>query len=223
MLANAIGKSDAVARFAAGRARSGHAVAVTLAREFYPFCYEFSLFLAAAISHVRDERTRLLLVANLCEEHGDLDLARVHPELFRQFHIRALGPLDPTELEAGAGTRGAEAAAALTSICRGGPAHRPLAALYAIELLFGPACDLFKRGLAHAGVSNEDAYFFEVHSGADVVHAAQLRSALATACKTAAHRREALAIAEHVARMFFQLFDAIASVEPAAADGAGRS
>lgn len=208
VLANTIGNSDAVRRFAAGLGPQ-RAVASALAREFYPFCFDFSLFLAAAISHIRDERARMLLVANLYEEHGDLDLSRIHPELFRAF-VRALD-LDPAALEIGAGTAGAEAAARVTRICRNGPAHRALAALYAIELLFGPACELFTRGLEHLGLPAAAIEFFTLHSGADVVHAEQLRTALVTACKTSSDRSEALAVASEVGRMFFELFDRIAS------------
>jgi pyrroloquinoline quinone (PQQ) biosynthesis protein C len=212
VLSRSIGGSAEMQRFARGNAPSMLAVAVSLAREFYPFCFEFSLFLAAAISHMRDERARLLLVANLYEEHGHLDASRLHPELFRAF-VRELG-LDPSKLEVGEGTAGAEAAAIVTSICRNGPAHRALAALYAIELLFGPACELMKRGLEHLCLPAEAMEFFHVHAGADVVHASQLRSCLVMACKTAAQRREALVIATDIAEMFYRLFDRIASAEP---------
>ncbi len=212
ILSRAIGNSAAMRRFARGDAPSSRVVAESLAREFYPFCFDFSLFLAAAISHMRDERARLLLVANLYEEHGDLDPSRIHPELFRAF-VRALG-LDPAALEIGEGTAGAEAAARVTAICRNGPAHRALAALYAIELLFGPACDLMKYGLEHAGLPAQGMEFFHVHAGADVVHASQLRTCLVSACKTSVHRQEALAIAAQVADMFYRLFDRIASARP---------
>jgi pyrroloquinoline-quinone synthase len=219
VLAQAIRNSAAMRRFARGDLAAPRAVAESLAREFYPFCFEFSLFLAAAISHMRDERARLLLVGNLYEEHGDLDVSRMHPELFRKF-VRALG-LDPAALEVGRGTAGARAAALVTSICRNGPAHRALAALYAIELLFGPGCELLESGIRHAHLPKDAVEFFEVHAGADVVHAGQLRTCLATACKTDAHRREALSVATEVAGTFFRMFDGIASAEPLTARAAG--
>lgn len=59
VLAHAIPGSEAIQRFARGDVQIGAAVA--LAREYYPVCLEFLLFLATAISHVRDERTRVLL------------------------------------------------------------------------------------------------------------------------------------------------------------------
>ena len=89
VLEYAIPRSDAMQRFARGETRSD-ATARTLATEFYAFSHEFPLFLAAAISHVRDEASRLLLVHNLYEEHGNLELDRVHPKLFRQF-VEGLG------------------------------------------------------------------------------------------------------------------------------------
>jgi pyrroloquinoline-quinone synthase len=210
-----IDRSAAMQRFARGEGR-GREVAETLAREFYSFCIDFPLFLAAAISHVRDEQARMFLVANLYEEHGELDASRIHPELFRNF-VRAIG-LDPNDLSVTVpGSIGAEAAAHVMDICRQGPAHRALAALYAIELLFGPICDLLARGLEQLAYGEQATHFFVLHSGADVVHSEQLRSALARSCRSEADLFDAAAIAVDVACMFYRMFDAIASNQTSAA------
>lgn len=203
-----IDRSDAMQRFARGEGKP-ELVADSLAREFLPFCFEFPLFLAAAISHVRDDDARLLLVSNLYEEHGELDPAKIHPEMFRRF-VRALG-LDPRALQDGAGTVGKRTADRVMEICRTGPAHRALAALYAIELLFGAASELFGRGLERLGLSLDAREFFVVHAFAEEHHAEQLRVALATSCRSSADRKEALAIASEVSRIFYELFDHIAT------------
>lgn len=207
ILSHAIPQSDAVQRFASGRT-DGDATARALAGEFYAFCNEFPLFLAAAISHVRDEKARLLLVSNLYEEHGDLQLDRMHPALFRKF-MRGLG-LEAAKLQTyHEGDPGLEAARLVTQLCREGPAHRALATLYAIELLFAPCCDMIVRGLKHLHLAPETIYFWELHSGADVEHAEQLRTALFTACTTSEQWRDAVALASDVSLMFYELFDFI--------------
>src|SRR5574341_1461456 len=96
ILEYSIPKSAAMQRFASGDAPH-ESIALSLAREFQPFCFEFPLFLAAAISHIRDGRSRLLLVSNLYEEHGNLDIERLHPALFRKF-MHGLG-VEPESIE----------------------------------------------------------------------------------------------------------------------------
>jgi len=209
ILEHAVSKSEAMQRFASGSAPN-EAIALTLAREFYPLCREFPLFLAAAISHIQDEKSRILLVSNLYEEHGELDIERLHPALFRQF-IRAMG-LEPETIEQwDEGSPGVQAARQITTICREGPAHRALAVLYAIELWFGPACEMIMTGLRQLKLSSEATRFFVVHSGADIVHAEQLRIALLKVCQSPQEWREAIDLASDTSHMFFSLFDFIAS------------
>ncbi len=208
ILAHAIPTSEAIQRFAKGNTKS-EATAKALASEFYPFCNEFPLFLAAAISHVHDEKSRLLLVSNLYEEHGNLDLERLHPALFRKF-VKGLG-LESAKLEQyDRGTPGAQASQWVTSICREGPAHRALATLYAVELLFAPCCDIIIKGLKHLHLAPESVYFWELHSGKDVEHAEQLRAGLLKACPTPEAWRESVELASDVSLMFYELFDFIA-------------
>ena len=207
----AVDRSDAMRKFASGEATS-NSIALSLAHEFYPLCREFPLFLAAAISHVKDDESRLLLVSNLYEEHGDLDIERLHPALFRQF-IRAMG-LEPAVIDQiTEGSPGVEAAQTLTTICRQGPAVRALATLYAIELWFGPACDMVISGLRPLALSSEGTRFFVVHSGADIVHSQQLRKALLKVCQKPDEWRLAVQTAAEASRMFFTLFDFIASAQ----------
>ena len=138
ILEHAVHRSAAMQRFAGGSARSD-SIALSLAQEFYHLCREFPLFLAAAISHVEDDESRMLLVSNLYEEHGNLEMERLHPALFRQF-IRSMG-LEPAVIEkVTEGSPGLEVAQAITAVCRQGPAVRALGTLYAIELWFSPAC-----------------------------------------------------------------------------------
>lgn len=211
ILEHAVQRSAAMQRFASGAARSD-SIALSLAQEFYHLCREFPLFLAAAISHVQDDESRMLLVSNLYEEHGNLDMERLHPALFRQF-IRSMG-LQPSVIEkVSEGSPGLEAAQAITTVCRQGPAVRALATLYAIELWFGPACDMVLEGLRPLALSSEATRFFVVHSGADIVHSEQLRKALLKVCQTESEWRTAVNTAGEASLMFYTLFDFIASAQ----------
>jgi pyrroloquinoline quinone (PQQ) biosynthesis protein C len=208
VLEYAIPKSDAIQRFAAGKAPNER-VARALATEFYAFSHEFPLFLAAAISFVKDEAARLLLVHNLYEEHGNLEMGRVHPALFRQF-VRGIG-LQPEALERlSSGSAGVEAARYVTSICREGPGHRALGALYVTELLFGPACEAIMAGLKQINLSAHATEFFSLHAVAEEHHKEQIWQALERICRDDEELREAIEVAADVARMFYNLFDYIA-------------
>ncbi len=185
--------------------------AIALAREYCPVCLEFPLFLAAAISHVRQERTRLLLVGNLYEEHGDLDPARTHPALFRQY-IRALG-LEPDALATPiTDSPGARVVERFRTVCREGPDYRALAMLYAFETLFSPACAMVVSGLRHLPLTPGAPLFFEVHAVADVAHAEQLRVALFAACRSEEEWRVAVETAGEASRLLYILFDSVARV-----------
>ena len=202
VLAHAITNSEAAQRFARGEC--GRAAAIAFAREYYPVCLQFPLFLAAAISHVSDEDTRLLLVANLYEEHGNLDAARTHPELFRGY-IRSLD-LAPEALATG-GSVGARLAQRFRTVCQEGPDYRAAAILYAFEALFSPACAMIAEGLRRMGMSDAAVTFFDVHAVADVSHAAQLRSSVAAACRTPHEWEVAVATADEGGRLLYELFD----------------
>jgi pyrroloquinoline quinone (PQQ) biosynthesis protein C len=203
-----VSKSEALQRFAQGSS-ANKSIALSLAREFQPFCFEFPLFLAAAISHVRDDKSRLLLVGNLYEEHGNLELDRFHPALFRKF-MQGVG-VDPQSLELDEASPGIQAAERVTAICREGPAFKALATLYAIELSFAPICDVIVAGLRHLNLSSEAEQFWILHSGADVEHAEQLRIALLNVCRSPHEWRAAVELAGEISQMFFTLFDYIAS------------
>jgi hypothetical protein len=154
----------------------------------------------------------MLLVSNLYEEHGNLDMERLHPALFRQF-VRSMG-LEPEVIEKVTDeSPGLEAAQAITMVCRQGPAVRALATLYAIELWFGPACDMVLDGLRPLALSSEATKFFVVHSGADIVHSEQLRKALFKVCKSEEDWRTAVDTAGEASQTFYTLFDFIASAQ----------
>lgn len=209
VLAHAIPNSEAMQRFARGDVQINAAIA--LAREYYPVCLEFPLFLAAAISHVRQERTRLLLVGNLYEEHGDLDPARTHPALFREY-IRALG-LEPDALATPiTDSPGARVVERFRTVCREGPDYRALAMLYAFETLFSPACALVASGLRHLPLAPGAPLFFEVHAVTDVAHAEQLRVALFAACRSEEEWCVAVDTAGEASRLLYTLFDSVARV-----------
>ncbi len=205
----AITNSESMQRFAQGDV-SMQAVD-TLAKEYYPINLEFSLFLAAAISHVRDESTRLLLVGNLYEEHGNLDADRTHTELFRQ-SMRVLN-LNPEEFEkAKPGTASAKVVESYSSTCKQGPDYKALAILYAFETLFSPASHMVATGMRRLDLPPAAYLFFDVHAKADVAHAEQLRTALLEACESEDQWQEALIVAETGGRLLYEFFDEIASI-----------
>jgi pyrroloquinoline quinone (PQQ) biosynthesis protein C len=210
ILEYAVSKSQPLRQFAEGNS-SNKSIALSLAREFQPFCFEFPLFLAAAISHIRDDKSRLLLVSNLYEEHGDLELDRFHPVLFRKF-MSGVG-VEADSLELDPASPGVQAAERVTAICREGPAYKALATLYAIELSFAPICDVIVAGLKHLKLSAEAEHFWILHSGADVEHAEQLRKALLTVCRSPEEWRSAVELAGEISQMFFTLFDYIARAD----------
>jgi pyrroloquinoline quinone (PQQ) biosynthesis protein C len=207
----AVPRSEAMQLFASGKG-PGDRVARAIATDFYAFCHEFPLFLAAAISHVRDEPARLLLVHNLYEEHGDLHLEGFHPALFRKY-VSALGLQSSLDKAYEAGSPGFDAAQWVTEVCRRGPAHRALGALYVTEQLFGPACQMIMQGLRHLPLSAEETVFFEVHSAVEHEHAEQLLTSLMRVCANEAEWREAVGVAGDISRAFYSLFDYIARAD----------
>jgi len=94
----------------------------------------------------------------------------MHAALFRNFcrglalKVASLGSHDPT-------SPGMQAARMMLEICREGPAYRALAALYPIELLFAPTCDIMIQGLRHLHLSPDAIDFWVLHSGKDIEHA----------------------------------------------------
>ena len=208
ILRYSIPNSDAVQRFAQGKVPS-EATARALANEFHPFCVQFPLFLAAAISHLKDDDTRMLLVHNLYEEHGNFLPERIHPALFRNF-CQGVGLKVETLDGHDNHSPGMLAAKMMLDICREGPAGRALAALYPVELLFAPTCDLMVQGLRHLHLSPDAIDFWVLHSGKDVEHAEQLRKGLLRACGSPEEWEQAVGLAEDIAQMFFELFDHIA-------------
>jgi pyrroloquinoline quinone (PQQ) biosynthesis protein C len=208
ILAYAVSMSMALQQFATGNAPN-QSIALSLDREFQPFCFEFPLFLAAAISHIRDDKSRLLLVSNLYEEHGNLDLERFHPRLFKTF-MQGVG-VEPAALDLDEASPGVQTARRVTEICREGPDYRALAALYAIELLFAPICDVILAGLRHLKLSSESEYYWVLHSGADVEHAEQLRTALFNLCRSPQEWSAAVDLAGEIGQMIYTLFDYIGS------------
>jgi pyrroloquinoline quinone (PQQ) biosynthesis protein C len=205
--------SDAMRRCAAdGMTR---AVAEALARAYYPVSRRFPMFLAATISHIEDEETRLKLVENLSEEHGNLEIHFTHDALFRRY-ARALGVEPASVREAAPDSPTSRLLEHFETMCRGGPDYRALAMECAFETLFSPVSLMMADGLRRSGLVTDDAVvFFDLHGLADVAHSAEIRVALircvdASGGSTGSVWDETLEIAEAGARLTFELFDSIA-------------
>ena len=208
ILEYSVENSAAMRGFASGQIRPS--ATVELARQYYPVCIEFPLFLAAAISHVREERSRLLLVANLYEEHGNLDPTRTHPTLFRKY-IHALGLRPQALAKAGEGSIGARVCERFSTVCREGPDYRAVAMLYAFETLFSPACAMVASGLRRLPLPEEAVVFFDVHAETDLTHAEQLRASLVEACRSEHDWSVAIETAAEAGRLLHALFDSVAN------------
>ncbi len=181
-----------------------------LVHQYYSVNLAFPLFLAAAIAKVLDEKSRLLLVGNLCEEHGNLDSSKTHTELFRVF-IRAL-KVNPAHVNTV--TESSPANKLIThynTLCFSGAEHQALAALYAFETLLTPACELISRSLRKSRIVAEEAIvFFDVHAVVDIGHASQLEEALLKTVDSAQKWEEALTSVDQSGKLLYEVFDSIA-------------
>lgn len=77
------------------------------AEQYYVYCRYFPRFLAAAASNVPDDATRIALIENLWEEHGEGSLEESHRILYETFaqsldlsssDLQAVEPLPTTEI-----------------------------------------------------------------------------------------------------------------------------
>jgi pyrroloquinoline-quinone synthase len=180
-----------------------------LARHYYPVCLEFPTFLALCISRVHDLKARMLLVENLYEEHGELDITKAHPELFRAY-VEAIGHDPELVSRARKGSVAEQLIVRYTENCSSVREHVALAYLYSFEKHFSSANDAIARGLRKAGLVPEEALiFFDVHAVHDVKHAAQLREALLRVTCTSQHWREVCDAAEESAETLYTFFDSV--------------
>lgn len=67
------------------------------AKEYYVYCFEFPKILSACAANIPDDETRMPIIENLWEEHGEGDLSKSHRTLYVKF-ASALG-LTIEELE----------------------------------------------------------------------------------------------------------------------------
>jgi pyrroloquinoline quinone (PQQ) biosynthesis protein C len=179
------------------------------ARQYYPICLEFPIFLALCISRVYDQSARALLVENLYEEHGELDLTKAHPELFREF-VEAVG-LDPLLVSrARKGSVSEMLIRRYTENCSSVREHIALAYMYSFEKNFSGANACLAKGLRGVALVPEPKLiFFDVHAVHDIKHAAQLQEALLRITCTAQHWREVCDAAEESAATLYEFFDTV--------------
>jgi pyrroloquinoline quinone (PQQ) biosynthesis protein C len=184
-------------------------IAQNLARKYYPVNLAFCKFLAAAISHVDNEDTRMLLVENLYEEHGKLDLKKAHTELFRVF-MRSV-KINPEEYKQPAKKSAEEKIISVyNKFCYEGPDYKGLAVLFAFEKLFSPLCTSLARKLKESIIAkNEDFVFFDVHGEADIVHAQKLKESLLASIHTKEELEGALILVKEGADLLCSLIEEI--------------
>lgn len=179
------------------------------AREYYPVCIEFPIFLALCISRVYDQSARALLVENLYEEHGELDLTKAHPVLFKRF-VEAVG-LDPNIVDrARKGSIAERLIGPYTENCSSVREHIALSYLYSFEKHFSAANAAIAEGFRIARIApDESLVFFDVHAVHDVKHASQLQEALLRITCTEQHWREVCDAAEESAETLYNFFAAV--------------
>ena len=145
------------------------------AREYYVYCFHFPRFLSACAANIPDDETRMPIIDNLWEEHGEGDLSKSHRILYRNFAI-ATG-VKKSELNF-------SNALPSTRICIENLLNLCIHSHF-IESLgaLGPGTEYFtndeyikiERGLKkYDFLSPEDYKFWTVHIGLDEIHYSEM-------------------------------------------------
>ncbi len=186
-------------------------VARRLATAYGPVNAASPAIMAAGLTRITNRELFYVLLRNLWEECGNGEIAESHVEMFERF-TRAVG-LEPTR-ELKHGSRGETLVDHFLAACRGEPEHRVLAMFHGFEATFPYVCGEISTALKVSGiVSAEDAHFFPFHAVHDLDHAATTQAAMLQAADTTDKRRDCLTLAVRGARLIFDLFDDVFTLE----------
>lgn len=149
------------------------------ARQYYLYSRWFSMYVAAVIANMPDEKPRGYLVKNLYEESGEGNLERSHPAIFRRF-LAALR-LDASEVERAEPLPETRLFIhEYLFLCRGGPFLKALGALgpgteSIVPYIYHPIHEGLRK---EPGLKEKDYEFFTLHMHLDVEHSANIKEAL---------------------------------------------
>jgi len=145
------------------------------AGQYYLYCFHFPAFLSACAANVPDDETRMAIIENLWEEHGEGDITKSHRTLYLRFaesigmskkDLEEIPKLSTTQI----------CVENLLTLCKHEPFLVGLGAL-------GPGTEYFtnqeyikiQTGLRTYGdLSEEDIFFWTAHISLDEDHYADM-------------------------------------------------
>ncbi len=137
---------------------------------FYAVQY-YARPIAALIARIPDPKSRLDLVHNLVEEHGDFDEARFHPTTFGQF-LASIGGQRPDVAGVPSGAVVNAFNATLIGVCTFDEIEAGIACLGIIELAFAEISATIGRVVVERGwVAADRLVHYALHAELDVEHA----------------------------------------------------
>ncbi len=182
------------------------------AKHYHPIAKIFQQLLAALISKSDNEEVRIILVENLYEECGNLDISKSHVELFSRF-VRSLG-LSDKDTVTSEDQSSVLYLENLKHICFNEPIHKGLAVLYIFEKTFCHICKMISDGLRKQRlVTDDNLEFFDIHAVVDVKHSEQLMQALSMECVDDESWGEAVEAAAENASLMHAFYNSIPVVD----------
>ena len=147
--------------------------------QYYIYCTYFPRFLAAAAANIPDDKTRMPIVENLWEEHGEGKLSLSHRILFEKFalslgldkeHLSNVKPLPTTQI----------CCENLINLCHDGHFLESLGALGpGTEFFTNEEYSIIQRGLKkYDFLTEDDIYFWTVHISLDEDHYSEMLEAI---------------------------------------------
>jgi len=150
------------------------------AEQYSVYCRYFPRFLAAAAANIQDDKTRMPIIENLWEEHGEGKLSKSHRILFNKF-AAALGvseealdrvePLPTTRI----------CCDNLLNLCQDKPFQQSLGALGpGTEFFTNEEYSIIAKGLkTYDFLTDDDIEFWTVHISLDEHHYSDMLQSLA--------------------------------------------
>lgn len=147
--------------------------------QYYIYCTYFPRFLAAAAANIPDDKTRMPIVENLWEEHGEGKIELSHRILYEKFalsvglnkaHLSKVKPLPTTQI----------CCENLINLCHDGHFLESLGALGpGTEFFTNEEYSIVQRGLRkYDFLTEEDIFFWTAHISLDEDHYSEMLEAI---------------------------------------------
>ena len=148
--------------------------------QYYVYCTYFPRFLAAAAANIPDDKTRMPIVENLWEEHGEGKIEMSHRILYEKFALSVsidrdqlanVKPLPTTQI----------CCENLINLCHDGHFLESLGALGpGTEFFTNEEYSIVQRGLRkYEFLSEDDIFFWTAHIALDENHYSEMLEAIA--------------------------------------------